>query len=214
MNDNTKLCVCGKCAVSVKKIPSEHCPVCGSVTELGDSVCWSCSNNKIPFKSHRSVYVYRDKAKRAVINLKFRGKRHYADTMGQLMSVYAPKSGSFDVVTFVPMTRKAVRKRRYNQAELLAGKIAEIIGKECKPCLKKIKETKEQSRLGFKKRLKNVAGAFVGLENVSGMKVLLVDDVYTTGSTMTAAAKALKNAGAVEVNCLSFAMTQRRKNEE
>lgn len=213
LNDSEKLHICRECAVNVKKISVEHCPVCGRESGLGAAICWQCSLNKIPFKIHRSVYVYRDKARRAVVRLKFYNKPHYADTMGQIMSVYAPKTSDIDIVTYVPMTKRAMRKRGYNQAQLMAEKIAELVNVECVCCLEKVRETKVQSTLDFKRRQKNIAGAFRGLDNAVGKRILLVDDVYTTGATISEASKALKRAGASDIYCITFAMTQRKTND-
>ena len=214
LEDGVKILVCKSCAVNAEKVSSVRCPVCGSVTELGTAVCWNCSVNKIPFESHRSVYYYCGGARRAVIRLKFRNKPHYAKTMGLLMSVYAPKPGNIDFVTFVPMTSRAVKKRGYNQSRLLAESIAENTGLECLQCLTKQRETNVQSTLKFTQRQKNISGAFKVSEDVRGKKLVLVDDVYTTGATIRECAKVLKKAGAAEINCITFAMTKGKYDED
>ena len=208
MEDKVKLRVCKKCAAEIKRVPAEHCPICGKVSPLGNSVCWSCSMNKIPYNSHSSVYFYEGNVRKSLIRFKFRNKPQYAETMGMLMAAYAPASSNFDIITYVPMSKHAVKTRGYNQTKLLAESISRILGKPCEESLSKIKETKRQSSLKFKQRQKNVVGAYLGDENLTDKTVLLIDDIFTTGATFKECAKALKKAGVKEINCLSFAMTR------
>ncbi len=212
MEDSAKLCVCRKCFGEIERIPPQRCPVCGRVTVLGNSVCWRCSSQKIPYSLHRSVYFYEGAVRRSIIRLKFQNKPQYADTMGRIISVYIPHGKTFDAVAYVPMTQKAEKKRGYNQSQLIAEGLSEASGLKTCELLVKVRETKKQSTLNFEKRQKNIKGAFKTTGDVRGKRIILVDDVFTTGATMCECASVLKRAGAAEVVCLSFAMTKEKQS--
>ena len=115
-----------------------------------------------------------------------------------------------DVVTYVPMDKKGIYKRGYNQTKIMAAEIAGLSGIPCAGLLKKIKATEEQKKLGAEDRRTNVAGAFALFDkvNVKDKIVLVIDDVSATGSTLSEAARALKAGGAVKVFGAVFAKTK------
>lgn len=211
MNDSVKLCICSACTSKIKRIPSERCPVCGLVTPLGSSVCWNCASKTIYFKSHKSPYFYEDDVRRAVIRFKFYGKTHYADAMGTVMAAYIPFGVNIDYITWVPMTKTAIKARGYNQAELLAKTVSEYSNAQCIELLYKKRTVKRQSSLKASERIKNVKGIFGCTHDLHGKNILLVDDIYTTGATMNECSKILKKHGANEVYCITFASTKVKK---
>lgn len=115
-----------------------------------------------------------------------------------------------DVITYVPIDKKGQYKRGYNQTKIMAAEIAGLSGIPCAGLLKKIKATAEQKKLGAEDRRTNVAGAFdlCGRVNVKDKRVLVIDDVSTTGSTLSEAARVLKAGGAVKVFGAVFAKTK------
>ena len=203
--DDVKLCVCKRCSENIKRIPSERCPVCGLVTPLGSNVCWSCASKKMYFNYHRSPYFYEDDVRRTILRLKFARKAQYCKTMGIIMAAYIPYDVNFDCVTWVPMTKKQVKQRGFNQSELLAREIAKVCG--FVPCelLVKIKNTEKQSKTKASKRAENVKGAFSCGHDLHGKNILLIDDVFTTGATLNECSKVLKKRGADRIYCLTFA---------
>jgi competence protein ComFC len=112
-----------------------------------------------------------------------------------------------DLVTYVPSTRAKEIRRGYNQAELFGREIAKRIGKPAASTLRRVKRTEDQNKLKLQKRKENVKDAFRALEeaDLKNRKLLLVDDVYTTGSTSNECAKALRKAGAKQINVLTIA---------
>ena len=114
----------------------------------------------------------------------------------------------YDIIIPVPMFKSKESVRGYNQSELLAKYIAKLTNMEClEDVLIKIKDTKVQSTLSKKERLENIKGAFeiVDKEKICGKKVALVDDIYTTGSTVNECSKILKKAGAKEILVITIA---------
>ena len=116
---------------------------------------------------------------------------------------------SFDAVCFVPMSRKRRRSVELNHSELLARAAAKELGvKLCKNMLMSIKNTETQHKLDFPARVKNVTGAYRASERAAGKRILLVDDIMTTGATLNECAKQLMLAGAEYVYCAAALVTE------
>lgn len=149
----------------------------------------------------------------AIGQFKFYGKSqlaaHFAELMMERMGERLWEE-QCDLIACVPMHRKKQRARGYNQAELLAKELSKRLGVPCKPLLAKNKDTREQHKLSGKDRLTNLKGTYVS-KVLSGQKILLVDDVSTSGATMRECAAALKQAGASAVIGAAIALTPRHE---
>lgn len=147
---------------------------------------------------------------------KFQGAQGYARTYGALMAqcVRDHLDGRYDLVTWVPLSPRRRRKRGYDQALLLARQAAEVLGTEVTPTLKKVRHTQAQSGLsggGDGARRANVLGAYEALDPalVDDRRVLLIDDIVTTGSTLSECARILRTAGAAEVVACTLARAKK-----
>jgi ComF family protein len=165
-----------------------------------------------PFDRLRSSVLYGDAARRLVSGLKFSDRGDLAPWMARWM-VVAGRELLLDChcITPVPLHWRRLHQRRYNQSAELARAIAGLCGKPYRPqILARRRPTAQQVGLSAAARLRNVEGAFAvpaGMRaEISGRRVLLVDDVHTTGATVRACARVLKRAGASGVDVLTFAM--------
>lgn len=152
-----------------------------------------------------SVLRYEGDAAQSIRRYKFSGRRMYAPCYGELLSRIAPAE---DLVSWMPLGPKRRRERGYNQAELMARELARRIVVPAVPLLDKPKDTQAQSGLDAQEaRQANVSGAYRPLEGADcrGKRVLLVDDVVTTGSTLQEGCQVLREMGAEEVVCLTLA---------
>jgi len=203
------------------------CAFCKSVLKDGDEeLCDKCKKD-LPFIDdphviHKGDYgrcavtfYYEEMVKTGIHGLKFGGRQHcvahFARYMAQTVAEHL--SGEFDAVTFVPVSAKRLRERGYDQSALLAEEMAKIWGVEVLPTLKKIRHTKAQSSIAApEERRANVLGAYAPLETaeIEGKRLLLVDDVLTTGSTMSACASVLRRAGAAGVVCATLAAPRKK----
>lgn len=197
--------VCDNCLENKKDITGEVCYLCGCAK--GDCVC---RGKKSYYTAIAAPFYYEGAAGIAVRNLKFRGIKSIADTLSDAMTDCLSKRFGgywFDCVTFVPMTPDAVKKRGFNQSELLAAGVSKRTEIPLADLLVKTVETKQQHNLREYERSGNVLGAFEVHEEVlsqlKGARVLLCDDVKTTGSTLNECAKTLLIGGAAEVFCLT-----------
>lgn len=147
--------------------------------------------------------AYRDNVRKAIRSLKFYGRSDFAEPLGQFIAdeVARRYKDGFDVLTWAPISRKRRRKRGYDQAQLLAESAAKLLGTTAVPTLEKIRNTTANSRLDASKRFRNVRGAYVVTDraSVEGKRVLIIDDVYTTGATLGECARTLREAGAESV---------------
>lgn len=198
------------------------CVFCGTVIDKSD-ICEECEKS-LPFTKGDSIYqkfpfvdkcisplYYKDYVRRAVLRFKFAGCSCYSRRLGGIMSECAENNldcGSIDMISCIPLSRKRMHDRGYNQAELLAKEISKKVGVEYLPTLKKIRHNTAQSTIkDSKQRAANVIGAYrvVDAEKVKGKYILLVDDVVTTGSTVSECARVLKKSGAKAVYCVTLA---------
>lgn len=153
-----------------------------------------------------AVWYYKDNVRLSLHRFKFRRARHLAEPFGKMMAMKVLSSGleDLELVTWVPISPIRKLFRGYDQDQLLAEVIARELGLDCVPLLKKIRHNRPQSGIeGYARRRANVLGAYrpVNAERISGMRILLVDDILTTGATLGECARELLTAGAKEIYC-------------
>ena len=197
------------------------CPFCGRVLERGeDQMCALCQR-ELPWTEGPgpapegcelclSPLRYRDGVRDAVHRYKFEGGAARAALFGELMTqcLHDHGDGAADLITWVPLHPRRKKRRGYDQAELLARRAAQLRGIPAVPTLEKIRATVVQSQQATEAdRRANVEGAYRALPglDLTGKRVVLVDDVVTTGSTLAECAACLRSAGAAEVAALTFA---------
>lgn len=150
--------------------------------------------------------LYQGSIRKRLHTLKYWDKPHVARRFADAVVEACLLNRSYDVVTAIPMHRRRFIQRGYNQAELLATEIAVRYHFAYRPLLKRVRDTRPQHMLGRFDRLSNVEGAFSVISEVQGLNVLVVDDILTTGSTLSAVAGLLKSSGATRVDALTIAV--------
>ncbi|MDK2799523.1 MAG: competence protein ComFC [Clostridiales bacterium] len=206
--------ICPECYDKIPFVQGKVCETCGQVidTAYGPEKCLDCRDVRHYFEKNISPCEYKGMMRDAMVRFKFFKKRWYAKTLGQLMLKKLRKMKNlpiFDIIVYTPLYKKRLSERGFNQAKLLAKVIAQEL-----PCslgeniLLKIKDTQPQSKLTRSQRRKNIKDAFQISDEtvVKGKTVLLVDDVYTTGTTVDECSKLLKRAGAKEVYVVTTAI--------
>ena len=203
------------------------CVLCGCVLDGGEiDLCRDCRNNapecpadkgKIQFlDSWTPVWYYEENIRRSLLRFKFGGRRHYARSYGQLLAMKLQENHpeGFDVLTWVPVSRLRKLRRGYDQVELLAEAVGEALGMKPVRLLKKIRNNPPQSGIvGQAQRRANVLGIYraVYTEAFQNKRVLLLDDILTTGATAGECARVLLTAGAAQVHCGVVAAARNRK---
>ena len=195
--------VCPLCRSRWRRVPPPWCNRCGQ-PGLDDVACRFCAGWTDALGHVRSAVWLEDGAREVVHHLKYGGWTGVAPAMAHAMRGLEPLSAGAILVP-VPLSRKRLRSRGYNQAARLAGALGAITGLAvAAELLKRARDTPSQTTLAPEARAANVAGAFVATGPVQGTFVV-VDDVCTTGATLVAAATALRSAGAERVDAVTFA---------
>lgn len=201
--------ICDKCREHLFFIRDDYCMKCGKPLEdERQEFCPDCKKRKHYFVQGRSLLSYQGPVRKSLYRLKYGNKREYAGVYGAEMADYLGKwirQRGITKIVPVPLYPARQRARGYNQAALLAESMGRRMGLPVdKKLLYRTKKTAPQKVLTSAQRKANLEKAFVVKGNVcSGERILLVDDIFTTGSTVDAAAKALKQAG----DCSVFAAT-------
>ncbi len=204
--------LCHDCLESIRLIEPPVCTVCGQPfhgPQGTGHICGQCIKNPPSFDTARSVFQYQGSVRTLIHRIKYNDDGHALRALASLATEYALLDHlKPDMVIPVPLHSKRLRKRGFNQSLRLAGTIFPHIplGMDI---LTRTLNTKPQTELSMKERHRNVKNAFETASPLpEGWKIiLLLDDVYTTGATVKACAKALKRAGAKEVHVFTVART-------
>lgn len=173
-------------------------------------LCGACLKDRPVFDWARAAVNYEGQGRDLVLRLKHGAAGAVIPVMATMMTNALPANKNIDVIIPVPLHRRRLLARRFNQSQLLAAAIASRTGMASDPfMLRRIRATPSQGGQTKKGRWRNVKGAFEVPSDrcgqLAGKSVLLVDDVHTTGATASACAAALKAAGAKEIGLLAFA---------
>ena len=165
--------------------------------------------------SFTAVWYYEDSVRGSLLRYKFRGARSYASAYGRLLSMKLQQEhpAGFDVLTWVPVSRLRRLRRGYDQVELLARAVGPELELDPVCILKKIRHNRQQSRIADSARRRaNVLGAYrvIRPDEILGKRVLILDDILTTGATVGECARMLRTHGAKEVHCAAVAAVRKR----
>lgn len=206
--------LCAACWPRLRFLERPWCAVMGTPfsVDLGDEILSAeAIANPPPFARARSAVIYENVARQMVQSLKFRDRTDLAPWMARwMLRAGAELVGEKPVVVPVPLHRRRLLARRFNQSAELARALSRLAALDYEPeTLVRVRKTRQQVGLKASEREANVRGAFhvppERFVTIAGRKVLLIDDVYTTGATVGAATRALRRAGATGVDVLTFA---------
>ena len=197
-----------------------HCPFCGRIVGK-ELLCGTCEK-ALPycrevrtgsFGRCAAPLYYEGAVREAILAFKFKGKLEALDCFGSLMAQTAAEafSGEFDAVTWAPVSRKRLRQRGYDQARLLCASLCVDWHVEPQETLRKITDNPPQSSLDDPAaRRANVLNVYEAVEPaaIRGKRFLLIDDILTTGATLSECVRILREAGAADVVCLTLAMVR------
>ena len=183
------------------------CPKC--VREL-PYTCGGAAEQKLPnIEKCVSPLYYEGTVRDSLLRYKFNGLRTYCNVYSDLIVKTIDERGvSCDIITWVPLSRKRLRRRGYDQARLIAESAAKALGADCVPLLKKTRNIKAQSLTGgAKERRKNVSGVYapINIGLIRDKRILIFDDIVTTGATLSECASVLRRCGAKSVTAATVA---------
>jgi ComF family protein len=210
--------VCPACWSGIDFIAPPMCRCCGlpfDYDEGPDAICGDCARRPPLYGRARSAMVYNDASRRLVLAFKHSDRTDAAPAWGQWLSrAGAELLAEAEIIVPVPLHRRRLIARRYNQAALMAqalGRHADL--PVAVDALRRIRATPSQGRMNRSQRERNVAGAFAvresRMKDVRGARILLVDDVMTTGATLTACIRPLLRAGVRNIDILTLARVTR-----
>lgn len=186
----------------------EHCRICGKLlgNYYGLDLCINCNSGNYYFDKGYMITSYNPYSRKLLFDLKYKDKRFIAIHFGQMIYdrlSYEEVMEEIDLITSVPIHKKRLRSRGFNQAQFIATEVGQSSGVEYDDVLTRHINTLSQNKIGKDDRESNVSNAFSIDKNkknkIRGKKVLLIDDIYTTGATMNACAKVLKEHGVSQV---------------
>jgi ComF family protein len=206
---------CAHCWSMIAAVPQPGCPCCdrpftspAATAYSPGHLCQPCAENPPSFTRAWTLYAYLPPLQDAICLLKYRGKLALASALARLMIERLPRLPPLDLIMPVPLHPQRLREREFNQSLLLAHRIgAHLHLPVSGTTLIRAVRSPAQTTLSRKDRLQNLRGAFAlrRPEHVAGKRVLLIDDVYTTGTTVNECARTLRKSGSAEVFVLTLA---------
>ena len=198
-----------------------RCPYCKKIIQYGMTECEDCLQELYgtPRKTVTSAgipciapFAYQAKVRDSLIDFKFRGNafnaRSYAKAVCHAIEYYELLD-DFDIITFVPLSKERRHERGFDQSELTAKYVGELLHKQSKALLQKTRQNKNQHDLNLSERIMNVKGVYaaVNTEFIKNRNILLMDDIATTGNTLAECCRILKENGAGNIICAAIAIS-------
>ena len=207
-----------------------RCVICRSIIPdaPGETICRKCMKSlPLLYNSARhsegkffddcvSACSYEGELRKSLLRFKFGGKRQYAGAYAHLLAgvIKEEYDGEYDLISWVPVSRRRKIKRGYDQAMLLAKAVSAELGMECVGLLRKKRHNRPQSGMKTEaERRANVLGAYEAVGEILDKRILIVDDIVTTGSTLGEASRTLLMSRAKSVLCATVAKRNRQKKD-
>lgn len=199
--------LCGECELGLEPLPAPRCARCAEPGDFGAADCPRCQERPPPFTRAFAPFAHQGSIARAIHLFKYEDRPELAAPLAALAVRHSAAflAGAPHRICALPLHARRFRERRYDQAELLVAELCKLTGRAPLAALERWRETRRQVGLHESEREENVRGAFRARRPLALEPVLLVDDVLTTGATARAAAAALREAGASEVQVLALA---------
>ena len=207
---DTEIGVCETCKNDLKPI-EKSCIKCGVELKDLSMVCDFCKDKKHAFNRAVACFNFDDFTRQIIHKFKYGNAEYLAPVLAHFMCKKIEEFElDFDIILYVPLDIKRKKSRGYNQSEILAKEIGKLLNKPVfDDVLFKIGNTKNQASLGYNERLKNLKNSFVvaNSNKVRAKKILLVDDVFTTGATVEEVSRVLNSAKVKMINVITFCHT-------
>jgi competence protein ComFC len=199
--------LCSVCRAELVCLRAPLCARCGAPTAWPVARCAECAGRRLAFATARAAVAYTGVTRSVVRAWKERGLRRFGALAAELVADAVTRPAA-DVITYIPPDDDRSVRRGHHPARRLAHELGDVWELEVRPLLARTRAVDRQAALTLSERQRNVRGAFRPRCGVAGT-VLLVDDVYTTGATVAAAASALRGGGARRVHVVTFARAVR-----
>lgn len=200
----------------------KKCPYCKGVIKSSATECDAC-RSQFPQKPYITVlpcgvecmssFVYDGEARKAILDFKFHGKKQYAESFAKVMAegiTARYKENAFDIVTCVPISKKRLKSRGYNQSEVIARHIAKCLGAEYLDTIEKTVHNREQHSLSLEQRKTNIMGVYrLCTDKIKSKRVLLIDDIVTSGNTLSECVKTINPSQPSMLICATAAVVMK-----
>ena len=211
MEQQARLGVCEKCRAEVLRKRSMYgqCKRCSSFGVYSDA-CRNCREWPAYYRGNIAIWPYQGAYKQVIKEFKFHNMPWLADALAQEVLLYLPEG--YGLLVPVPLHANRLQERSFNQSELLVRSLSRMSGMPWQNCLIRVRDTPHQTGLGRAERLQNLHNAFDLRKGatVQGKKIILIDDVFTTGTTLLSCARVLHQHGAKEIVSCTLASGQAR----
>lgn len=196
INKESKHDLCEKCLESIPYMKERVCIKCGGSLKAEEKVCSFCKTVTRYFTMARAPLEYSGAVSTAIQNLKYHNKKYLAKTLAYFMSLeYFKNDFVADVIIPIPLYKDRQKKRGFNQSDILGEELSKLIGVEMNTkAFARIRHTAYQTKLNYAERQENLKGCFKVIDKsaLKGKRILLIDDVFTTGATLENASETLK----------------------
>jgi competence protein ComFC len=205
--------LCPKCFEKIEFLYPPLCRLCAKpITNNTSLLCQDCRGTEPDYQKIISAVFYKGPIVDLIHLFKYKNHDYLGPWLAQLLISQLSKTGQqlkgFDLITYVPLHKESLKTRGYNQSRILAKELSKHFQIPLvDDIIIEVKSKKSQTAVERKDRQSNISGIFQAAENISGKKIIIVDDIFTTGSTLSECAKVLKEAGAKNIIGITLAKT-------